>query len=297
MSDFDDEWLTLREPADHAARSQAITEEICRWASKRGPMQVLDLGAGTGSNFRFLAPHLGHNQEWQLIDHNPVLLATVPARLTAWAHANGYTVSSQSGRLTIAGKQFSAFVNCRLMDLANDLPSHNSGHVDLITASALLDLASAEWIDGLVSQCQMRACAALFTLSYNGLAQWQPPLADDEQMLHLMNQHQQRDKGLGLALGPLAADHCAKRMTDAGFIVSRHRSDWKLGTATETTQDAVSLQQTLVSGWAEAVAELDPSVHRIAANWLEQRLSFCRTKSSNLSIGHLDVLGLPPARM
>lgn len=297
MSDFDNQWLTLREPADHAARSHSITEELCRWASNRGPMQVTDLGAGTGSNLRYLAPHLGHNQEWQLIDHNPVLLATVPARLTAWAHSNGYTVSNQSGRLTIAGNQFSAFVSCSLMDLANELHSHSSGHADLITASALLDLASAEWIDGLVSQCQMRACAALFALSYNGVAQWQPPLADDDQMLHLLNQHQQRDKGLGLALGPRAADYCAKRMTAAGFIVRRHSSDWNLGAEMETTQDAVSLQQTLVTGWAEAVATLDPSVRQIAANWLEKRLSFCRTKSSILSIGHLDVLGLPPARI
>ena len=234
MSDFDDAWLTLREPADHAARSQAITDELCRWASKRGPMQVMDLGAGTGSNLRYLAPQLGHNQVWHLLDNEPAVLATVPDKLAAWAHINSYTMSIQPDHLVIAGDQFSAHVACTAMDLNTELPEIHNGHAKLVTASAFLDLASAEWINSLVKECHKANCAALFALTYNGQVQWRPPHTDDELMLNLLNQHQRREKGLGPALGPLAGEHIAQRLAATGFDVTRCSSAWELATGTAT---------------------------------------------------------------
>ena len=61
MSDgFSADWLTLREPYDAAARSSALLRRGSpRGAAAADVLQVVDLGAGTGSNLRCTAPALG----------------------------------------------------------------------------------------------------------------------------------------------------------------------------------------------------------------------------------------------
>ena len=55
MSGFSADWLTLREPADHRARNPALVEALARHLGGRA-VRVTDLGCGTGSNLRALAP-------------------------------------------------------------------------------------------------------------------------------------------------------------------------------------------------------------------------------------------------
>ena len=72
VSRFDERWLALREPCDHAARSGALA---ARFVEAVGPSpRLVDLGAGTGSNLRYLAPRLPTAQRWLLVDHDPALL-------------------------------------------------------------------------------------------------------------------------------------------------------------------------------------------------------------------------------
>ena len=46
---------------------------------------VVDLGAGTGSLFRFLAPIIGRGQDWILADADAALLEDAFGRTAAWA--------------------------------------------------------------------------------------------------------------------------------------------------------------------------------------------------------------------
>ncbi|MGH9139767.1 MAG: class I SAM-dependent methyltransferase, partial [Vicinamibacterales bacterium] len=80
MEGFSAGWLSLREPADHAARSRPLTSEAIEALPVGGALRILDLAAGTGSNFRYLtAAGLGETgrAEFLLVDHDPALLATV----------------------------------------------------------------------------------------------------------------------------------------------------------------------------------------------------------------------------
>ena len=46
MGDFSAEWLALREPADHAARSAALTHAVVDALESDPSPQILDLAAG-----------------------------------------------------------------------------------------------------------------------------------------------------------------------------------------------------------------------------------------------------------
>ena len=52
MNSFSADWLALREPADHASRSAKLASSIADVLPSAYDLAVLDLGAGTGSNFR-----------------------------------------------------------------------------------------------------------------------------------------------------------------------------------------------------------------------------------------------------
>ena len=74
MSGFSSEWLALREAADHRARASRLTAQLTTDFASRDNVRILDLGCGTGSNLRALAPALGTAQDWVLVDDNKDLL-------------------------------------------------------------------------------------------------------------------------------------------------------------------------------------------------------------------------------
>ena len=98
-------------------------------------------------------------------------------------------------------------------------------HADLVTASALLDLVSEDWLRRVVDACAVAARGAHFALSYDGEIRWsadgeaggqgeEDP--DDALVRDAVNAQQTGDKGLGPALGSAArmarqlwAAHCA----------------------------------------------------------------------------------------
>ena len=76
-------WLALREPADIAARSAALTQAIAAVLPDARPLRILDLGSGTGSNIRYLSTRLPEPQDWLAVDRDPDLLAALPSRTAA----------------------------------------------------------------------------------------------------------------------------------------------------------------------------------------------------------------------
>ena len=288
MSAFSPEWLALREGADARARDASLAGTLLATRPPGQPLRVVDLGSGSGANLRYLAPRLGHGQHWLLIDYDSTLLGHVPQAMQAWARARGHAVTPLRGGLRIEAREFSASLHWRRLDLATQLDALARDDVDLVTASALLDLVSCEWLDKLVQHCHANRCAALFALSYDGQIAWRPTLAADEEVRVLVNRHQGRDKGFGPAVGPQAAGVASSCLRAAGFRVQHIRSDWRLAGA------GAPLQEALARGWARAALEVDPTRRSKIDAWLDLRLGHIARQNSALTVGHVDLLGLPP---
>ena len=148
-------WLALREEADARARSLELVREVQRLLPPVGRIVIQDLGCGTGSMDRWLAPLLTGQQHWTLSDRDADLLAIAATRTPARS-ADGAPVT----------------VETRQRDITDLAPGELAGS-SLITAAALLDLLTADELDRFVAARAGAGCPELVTLSVVGLiTQW-----------------------------------------------------------------------------------------------------------------------------
>lgn len=285
MTGFSADWLSLREPADTAARPPGLIDWIAPSLPRDRSVHVLDLATGTGSNFRYLAPRLGGLQQWVLADHDPALLAAMPARLAAWADSQAVAVESAGAALTVQGEGFSSRVERLQVDLSRQLESIGFSRFDLVTTAALLDLVSDVWLEDLVRRCVAEGCTLLFALSYDGRIDFAPNDPLDTRVRDLVNAHQRTEKGFGPALGPDAATRTARLLERLGYEVLAEHSDWRIDAAQP------ALQSELIIGWAAAAAEMAEDQRAAISDWRERRLAWVRDGQSRLVVGHVDVAG------
>ncbi|MET7244509.1 class I SAM-dependent methyltransferase [Methylobacterium sp. EM32] len=277
MSGFSPDWLDLREPADHAARDAGLVAALARALPEA--VRAVDLGCGTGSNLRALAPHLGPRQDWMLVDHDPALLDAARQRLAAWADraedvGDGLVLHLGAARIA---------VRFRALDLAADPAASLAGRPDLVTAAALFDLVSEAWIAAL-AQGVAGAGAVFYTaLTYDGQESWTPPHPADAAIHAAFLMHQAGDKGFGPAAGPGATEALAQAFRGHGFAVETAASPWRLGPG------EAALLRALADGTVRAAAETGRIAQDDAAAWAATRQS----SGTAAVIGHHDLLALP----
>jgi SAM-dependent methyltransferase len=254
---FSASWLALREPADHAARD-AVLLQAAGHAAGADPV-ILDLGSGTGSTLRAFAKVLPDGARWRLVDSDAALL-------------------------DVAARSAGPDVALHRLDLRNldQLPLAGAG---LVTASALLDLCSADWVTRLARMLLAHDLPFYAALNYDGQMQWTPQDAQDAAVTAAFNAHQRGDKGFGPALGPDCATRAAAIFADLGFTVSEAESPWMIG------PDQADLQAALNDGIAAAALETGLAQ---ACDWGALRQTTASTGQTR--IGHRDFLALPPAK-
>jgi hypothetical protein len=270
MGEFSPEWLALREPADVRARAAGLARDIGDRLG-RSAVDALDLAGGTGANVRYLAPLLQGSQRWLLVDEDERLMAHVPGRMRAWAEAHGLSgFDVATRRVDLAG-----LVDARSPDLFRER--------SLVTASALLDLVSARWLDVTAARCREAGVLVLFALTYDGRIECEPAHRLDATVRDLVNLHQRTDKGFGPALGPDATACAAGCLADYGYSVRRERSDWKLRPGDR------DLQRQLVLGWAGAAEAIGPAEAAGIREWRAARLAHVEAGRSSMVVGHEDL--------
>lgn len=272
VSGFSPAWLALREPADKAARNPAVLTACADFFAARSELSICDLGAGTGSSLRAFADRLPDRQHWTLVDHDADNLAAALQVLAAWADE----ASHQSTDLTLRRGRKHITVQTRVHDFAREPAAWPDG-TELVTASALFDLASAAWIEKCVSALTDKQLPLLATLTFDGKIHSEPPHPLDEAVVTAFCLHQTTDKGFGPAAGPQAASCLERALEKAGYATTIGESPWVL-TPSE-------LLHATATGIADAVTELGSVDAVKLAAWRDQQ----RTR---LVIGHRDVFAV-----
>jgi hypothetical protein len=235
----------------------------------------VDLGCGSGSNLRALAPHLPATQHWTLVDYDPTLLSAAKAALMQWADK---IVSEQETLVVLKnGKHISIDFLCE--DLSNNLEAVLSRPMDLLTAAAFFDLVAESWLERF---CGLLNAPLYTVLTYNGQEVWSPPQPTDAAMLNAFHAHQQTDKGFGAAAGPTAAGVMERLLKARGFAVSSAQSPWKLNASDR------NLIEQLAIGSAGAVLETKRVSAEEVSAWKQSR-----SLAQTCEIGHTDLYARP----
>ena len=242
MGEFSPDWLTLREPFDHAARDVGLLAHLQRQLPP-GRLRVVDLACGLGSSLRYLAPRLSGAQHWTLIDHDPVLLDRL-----------GDHQTPPGVRTTI-----------QAMDLRTglaDLPLA----ADLVVTSALLDLVSVDFLVTLSRRIIDGGLPLLAVLSVDGRVALSPPHPADSDVMRWFRAHQHTDRGFGPSPGVAAVDVLAGMLEAGGMTVYTAAADWQIG------PEHPDMLAEMIRGIAGASAEMSPRAGAVAA-WQSDRLA------------------------
>jgi hypothetical protein len=259
------EWLALREPADAAARAVDLVEHL----PECGSWVIHDLGGGSGSMGRWLAPRLAGRQHWVVHDRDGDLLAA--------AAADSPGPASDGAAVTVETRQ-SDITRLSLEDLAG---------ASLITASALLDMLTGEELTGLVSVCADPGCPALLTLSVVGRVALTPADPLDARVAAAFNDHQRRAAARGRLLGPDAVSFAVEEFDRLGCSVLVRESPWRLGAS------RAELVAEWFEGWVGAACEQRPELVGDVGPYARRRLEQLGAGQLTVVVEHADLLALP----
>jgi hypothetical protein len=201
-------------------------------------------------------------QHWTLVDDDPAVLSHV----------------------TLPGKTDASFETLRI-DLSRALDRLPLHGCDLITASALFDLVSRDWIARFAAACgEARVPNGLFALNFDGRVEWSPREPEDAFVASVFLRDMRRDKGFGTA----SAEECPAALSDAfsaaGYRVRLTDTPWRLGPADS------ALQRALLDGYEEVAKRQAPERRREIADWAARRRAHLAAGVSALFVGHRDVL-------
>jgi hypothetical protein len=262
-------WLALREPADAAARAADLADALNRLLPVTGGQVIHDLGGGTGAMGRWLAPRLTGRQHWIVRDRDDDLLMVAAADLPGPA-ADGATVT----------------VECKQSDLTRLRPA-DLADATLITASALLDMLTADELAGLITVCAGAGCPMLLTLSVVGRVDLIPADPLDRRVAAAFDDHQRRITERGRLLGPDAVTLAVKEFGRLGADVVVRPSPWRLGAL------EAELAVEWFTGWVGAACEQRVDLVAETGVYTRRRLAQATAGQLAVTVDHADLLVVP----
>jgi SAM-dependent methyltransferase len=323
---FDAGWLTLREPFDQTARSVALAQRLADRLPRRP--RLLDLGAGTGSLFRFLAPIIGRGQDWIIVDRDADLLDEAFGRTAAWARRQGFAATAPGDRLLVSTPHGLWRMQAVQRDLTVSFPSplgrgsgggagrhkaevgtlpfdrttpppyplpKGEGENVPAPASAYPD-ADAVLCSALLDLVSAAWLGQLFdSLHVPFLASLTVDGRDAWQPRHpndaLVRSAFRRDQRREKGFGP-ALGLAASSATLKALAV-RDFATASAPTDWHVPRAALRMQRALIDGAADAARDASPAHSRAITDWQAARLRQAMRGRLAITIGHRDILALP----
>lgn len=260
------DWLALRADADSRARDDGSAHLLAELLDHLmvdvvEEVEVVDLGAGTGANHRYLAPRLGLPQRWTALDHD--------------AEALAHPGHGDADRVVADVED--------LVEVLEPLTGQPPGRPVLLTCSALLDVLTTRQLTALAEAIVRFRCPALLALTVTGEVGWSPPEPEDALLREAFDGHQRRAG----RPGPQAAEELARRVSEAGLIVRSASTPWRLG------GDPDLLRRWLVER-VDAAIEQGPRAAGHLSAWRDRRVRQLADGELAVQVGHVDLLILPP---
>jgi hypothetical protein len=210
---------------------------------------------------RWLAPRLPGRQHWVVHDRDAGLLELA--------------VATPPGSASVT-------VETRRSDITALTPD-DLADASLITASALLDMLTAEELARMLDTCTAVGCPILLALTVVGRATLNPAEPLDAHFGAAFTDHQRR----GGLLGPEAVAAAVERLRATGAEVLVRPSPWRLDKA------HADLSAKWFGGWVAAACKQEPALAAEAGAYRDRRRAQAAAGELTMTVDHADLLVAP----
>ena len=281
---FNADWLNERYPYDAEGRNKIVETAALDYLKDKTTLNLVDIGAGTGSNCLYLMDKLDQDQVWTFIEQDAALNPILEKRLKDYAayhkyqweeSGTGYHIQAPSKKLTFQIRNASLLDLPDLVDLSK---------VDLLLANAVFDLFAYEQLERFLQSILQYHIPCLFTMNYQTMV-YTPEDPFDQSYISLYEAHMERTQDFGQAMGKQAGKILTTWFKQANWEVTQGEGDWHL------LEDDIKMHYYLLNFMDVALEELDFDGNLKAQfpKWLQRKKDLIITRRQQLRIGHLDL--------
>jgi len=286
---FNADWLNERYPYDSEARDKSVESAALDYLSDKQSLNLVDVGAGTGSNALYLMDKLAQDQSWTFIELDTALNSILIRRLKDFAlyHKYEWEVRKEKYFIHTPTKTLSfQILNKSFLNLASLV---NVADIDLILANAVFDLLSATQIEQFLDPILREKTACLLTMNYQQMV-FTPTDPFDDNYITLYNNHLERTQDFGKAMGKQAGKKLIQLFRKTNWEIQEAESFWQL------QEDDIKMHYYLLNFMETALGELDfeAQLKEQFPKWLQRKKDLIITRRQQLSIGHLDIFATAP---
>ncbi|MHA2278443.1 MAG: glycosyltransferase family 4 protein [Candidatus Kariarchaeaceae archaeon] len=195
---FDKTWLQTRYQYDVKARNIDVLTSVIEFTSQFETINIVDLGAGLGSNTKFLSSQFPRIQNWLLLEFDKEIISAGVKDLIEYFEKRNYVVRSSKYEVSaIKGKKIIKikFKQADFTDI-DILAELVETKPDIITANAFFDLFSKKYVDQFLNTFQN--IPMYLSLNYTSMQ-----INDDQESnrwIKLYHAHMKREQEKGVAL-------------------------------------------------------------------------------------------------
>ena len=262
MHAFNNNWLFERERIDNLSKNKTLINKLDNSLKKFNNINIIDLGARTGSNFRYLSKKIKlKNQYWSLIDISQKSLNEVKKNLT----------------------KNQKFINLKLINknIIRDIKKFEFNKFYLVTGSAFLDIMPLNWFKSFHEK-NINTKLVYFSINYDGFFQFFPKHDLDLEILNLFNNDQVSKKNnQNKAVGPNCTSIINKFFNKSHKTYSL-QSNWSV-------QNNINFQL-LFLAFCENIIKKNNKLKY--SNWIEFRKNKIKNNKSKLIVHNKDFLAI-----
>lgn len=178
-------YLSAKKSVDDRALNRHVLRSLAQALSKstpRGPLQVLEVGAGIGTMVeRLLAWRVLKNAAYTGVDSDPLVISEACRRLPRWAASSGYDLNPKCREKMFLRKgDQNICVEFEAIEIG-DFVAREKGlrSWDLLVANAFLDLVEVPSALLLLLSLLRRGGFFYFTINFDGVTIFEPEIDPD----------------------------------------------------------------------------------------------------------------------
>ena len=282
-------WLSYRFACDVQARNKDIERKFLHFFDHIQQLHIVDVGAGTGANFRYYFDKIKQDQEWTFLEKDPHMIQSCHHCLEKFAtDQNLQLEQTQDHAFTLTGNGKKARITMQQTDINKLEQEVDLDKTDVVTGNAFFDLVTYDHFDAFLNKLEKHDVCLMATLNYYETS-FLPFSERDAQFLRMYHMHMKRPQRFGIAMGPDCSEEMLDLLAQHHMVIEQDGSQWHIG------RNNTVMHHYMLQFIENAIHELNlvPDEQEAFLNWMNEKKKFCHDRSLEIYVDHSDIFAYP----